>query len=52
MFPISWFQHFRQQSFLQGDRHDQENVEQMVMGMMKHSQSTPSNKFAMSLQCL
>ena len=38
------------QSFLQWDRHDHENVKGMVMGMMKHSQSTQSNKFAMSLQ--
>ena len=29
-----------------------ENVKDMVMGMIKHSQSTQSNKFAMSLQYL
>ena len=40
------------QSFLQGYRHDHENVRVMVMGMIKHSQSTQSNKFAMSLQYL
>ena len=28
------------QSFLQGDRYDHENVKGMVMGMIKHSQST------------
>ena len=38
------------QSFLQWDRHDHENVKGMVMGMIKLSQSTQSNKFAMSLQ--
>ena len=51
-FPNSWFQHFGHQSFLQCDRHDHENVKDMVMGMIKHSQSTQSNKFAMSLQYL
>ena len=34
------------------DRYDHENVKDMVMGMIKHSQSTQSNKFAMSLQYL
>ena len=38
--------------FLQGDRHDHENVKDMVMGMIKHSQSTQSNTFAISLQYL
>ena len=40
------------QSFLQDDWHDHENVKGMVMGMIKHSQSTQSNMFAMSLQYL
>ena len=40
------------QSFLQGYRHDHENVKTMVMGMIKHSQSTQSNKIAMSLPYL
>ena len=35
---------------LQCYRHDHENVKDMVMRMIKHSQSTRSNKFAMSLQ--
>ena len=38
--------------FLQGDRHDHENVKNMVMGMIKHSQSTQSNTFAISSQYL
>ena len=42
-FSISWFQHFGHQSFLQGHRHDHENVKSMVMGMIKPSQSTQSN---------
>ena len=46
----SWFQHCGHQSCLQFDRHD--HVKDMVMGMFKHSQSTQSNKFAMSLQYL
>ena len=40
------------QSFLQGYRHDHENVKGMMMGMIKHFQSTQINKFAMSLQYL
>ena len=40
------------QSFLQCDRHDYENVKGIVMGIIKHSQSNQSNKFAMSLQYL
>ena len=51
-FPNSWFQDFGHQNFLQCDGHDHENVKDMVMGMIKHSQSTQSNKFAMSLQYL
>ena len=34
-----------------GDRHYHENVKGMMMGMIKHSQSTQSKKFAMFLQC-
>ena len=49
-FPTKRFEHLRHQSFLQGDRHDHENVKDMVRGMIKHSQSTQSNKFAMPLQ--
>ena len=51
-FPNSWFQHFGHQSFLQCDRHDHENVKDKVMGMIKHSQSTQSYKFALSFQYL
>ena len=32
--------------------YDHESVKDMVMGMIKHSQSTQSNKFAMSLKYL
>ena len=49
-FPTKRFEHLGHQSFLQGDRHDHENVKGMVRGMIKHSQSTQSNKFAMPLQ--
>ena len=38
------------QIFLQCDRHDHENVKGMVMEMIKHSESTQSNKFFMFLQ--
>ena len=41
MFPASWFQHFGHQSFLQDDTI-----------IIEHSQSTQSNKFAISLQYL
>ena len=44
-FPTSWFQHFKHQSFLQGDTI-------ILLGMIKHSQSTQGNKFAISLQYL
>ena len=40
------------QVFPQGDRHNHENVKGTVMGMIKHSQSTQSNMFAMPLQYL
>ena len=50
-FPTSSFQYFGHQRFLQDDRHNDENVKGIVMGMIKHSQSTQSNKF-MSLQYL
>ena len=39
---ISWFQHFGHQSFLLS----------LLMGMIKHPQSTQSNKIAISLQYL
>ena len=48
-FPTNWCQHLRHQSFLQGDRHDHENMKGMLMSMTKHSQS---NEFAISLQYL
>ena len=48
----SWFQQPGHQSFLQCDRHDHEIVKDMVVVMIKHFQSTQSNKFAMSLQYL
>ena len=44
-FPISWFQHFDHQSFLHG-------VLSLLVIMTKNSQSTQSNKFAISLQYL
>ena len=47
-----WLQHFGHQSFLQGCRHDLDNVKGMVMGTIKHFQSTQSKKFAMTLQYL
>ena len=49
-FPTGRFQHFENQSFLQGDKYDHENMKAMMMGIIKHSQSTQSNKFAISLQ--
>ena len=47
-FPTSWFQHFGHQSFLQGDRHDHENVKGVVMGMI----SILKVLKVTSLQCL
>ena len=44
-FPTSCFQHYGYQSFIQADTI-------MVLGMIKHSQSTQSNNFAISLQYL
>ena len=43
--PTSWFKHFGDQGCLQGDTI-------ITAGMIKHSQSTQSNKFAISLQYL
>ena len=51
-FCTCWSQDFGHQSFLQVDRHDHENVKGMVMGTIKHYQSTQSNNFVMSLQYL
>ena len=43
-FPANSFQHFGHQSFLQDDA--------ILMGMLKHSQSSQSNMFAISSQYL
>ena len=49
---VGFFDADKHQSFHQCDRNDHENVKDMVMGMIKHSQCPQSNKFAMSLQYL